>query len=165
MKYGVLFLSNGWGAFCSEMITSDSWSITGEGKRLLIVGSSQTRIGQKNARQKVASPITPPATFYGLPMGIGIRLASIIAMDELRTPQSRQSAKLFSSRRNWDSPNPSPAGECAPLRFWGEKHTLWRARGWESPNSDEGTYTVVLFIYMYFVAHPFQPFYSYCNSA
>ncbi len=29
-------------------------------------------------------------------------------------PQSRQSAKLFSSRRNWDSPNPSPAGECAP---------------------------------------------------
>jgi hypothetical protein len=34
-------------------------------------------------------------------------------------PQSRQSAKLFSSRRNWDSPNPSPAGECAPPpRFW-----------------------------------------------
>ncbi len=28
--------------------------------------------------------------------------------------QRRQSAKLFSSRRNWDSPNPSPAGECAP---------------------------------------------------
>ncbi len=27
---------------------------------------------------------------------------------------SRQSAKLFSSRRNRDSPNPSPAGECAP---------------------------------------------------
>ncbi len=22
---------------------------------------------------------------------------------------------LFSSRRNWDSPNPSPVGECAPL--------------------------------------------------
>jgi hypothetical protein len=30
------------------------------------------------------------------------------------TAQSRQSAKLFSSRRNWDSPNPLPAGECAP---------------------------------------------------
>jgi hypothetical protein len=41
--------------------------------------------------------------------------------------QSRQSAKFFSSRRNWDSPNPSPAGEC--------------------PNSDERTYTVVLYIY------------------
>jgi hypothetical protein len=25
-------------------------------------------------------------------------------------PQSRQSDKLFSSRRNWDSPTPSPAG-------------------------------------------------------
>jgi hypothetical protein len=61
--------------------------------------------------------------------------------------QSRQSAKFFSSRRNWDSPNPSPAGECAPPRFWGEGHTRWRERGWESPNSDEGTYTVALFIY------------------
>ncbi len=27
---------------------------------------------------------------------------------------------FFSSRRNWDSPSPSPAGECAPPpRFWG----------------------------------------------
>ncbi len=33
----------------------------------------------------------------------------------------------------------------------GEGHTRWRERGWESPNSDEGTYTVVLFIYMYFL--------------
>ena len=53
-------------------------------------------------------------------------------------PQSRQSAKLFSSRRNWDYP-------------MGGGHTRWRERGWESPYSDEGTYTVVLFIYMYFV--------------
>jgi hypothetical protein len=59
---------------------------------------------------------------------------------------------FFSSRRNWDSPNPSPAGECAPPpRFWGEGHTRWRERGWEIPNSVEGTYTVVLFIYTYFV--------------
>jgi hypothetical protein len=29
-----------------------------------------------------------------------------------------------------------------------------RGRGWESPNSDEGTYTVVLYIYMYFVGIP-----------
>jgi hypothetical protein len=51
------------------------------------------------------------------------------------------------------TPNLSPAGECVPpLWFWGEGHTLWRYRGWESPNSDEGTYTVVLFyIYTYFV--------------
>ncbi len=59
---------------------------------------------------------------------------------------------IFSSRRNWDSPNPSPAGECAPLLwFRGEGHTRWRERGWDSPNSDEGTYTAVLFIYTYFV--------------
>ncbi len=61
---------------------------------------------------------------------------------------------LFSSRRNWDSPNPSPAGECAPLppRFWREGRTRWQEMGQtqESPNSDEGTYTVVLFIYTYF---------------
>ncbi len=34
-----------------------------------------------------------------------------------------------------------------PPPSWGEGHTCWRERGWESPNSDEGTYTVVLFIY------------------
>ncbi len=55
---------------------------------------------------------------------------------------------FFSSRRNWDSPNPSPAGDCAPPPvLGGGAHSL----GWESPNSDEGTYTVVLFIYSYFV--------------
>ncbi len=58
---------------------------------------------------------------------------------------------FFSSRRNWDSPNPSPGGECAHPRFWGEGHTRWRERGWESPNSDEGAYTVVFFLYSYFV--------------
>ncbi len=74
---------------------------------------------------------------------------------ECSDPQSRQSAKLscFSSRRIWDSPNPSPAGEYAPppLVYRGKGHTRWRERGWESPNSDEGTYTGVLCIYMYFV--------------
>ncbi len=29
----------------------------------------------------------------------------------------------------------------------------WRERGWESPNSDEGAYTVVLSRYMYFVVY------------
>ncbi len=40
---------------------------------------------------------------------------------------------LFSSRRNWDSPIPSPAGECVPPppppRFRGWGHTRLRARG------------------------------------
>jgi hypothetical protein len=58
-------------------------------------------------------------------------------------PQSRQSAKLFFSRQNWDSPNPSPAGGCALPQFWGEGYTRWREKGWESPNSDEGSYTVL----------------------
>ncbi len=65
-------------------------------------------------------------------------------------PQSRQSASFFFSRRNWDSPNPSPAGECAPPLVPGGGTRL-RERGWESPNSDEGTYTVVLYISMNFV--------------
>ncbi len=64
--------------------------------------------------------------------------------------QSRQSAKRFSSRWNWDSPTPLAAGECAPPPFGpgGRAHSL---KGWGSPNSNEGTYTVVLYIYKYFV--------------
>ncbi len=55
--------------------------------------------------------------------------------------------------RNWNSPNPSPAGECVPPPpVLGGGHTRWRERGWESPNSGEGTYTVVLFILTYFVS-------------
>ncbi len=61
----------------------------------------------------------------------------------------------LSSRRNWDSPNPSPAGECAsPLWFRGEEHTYRLAtEGVGEPNSDEGTCTLcmVFYIYMYFV--------------
>ncbi len=60
----------------------------------------------------------------------------------------REVLSLFSSRWNWGSPNPSP--ECAPPPC-GAGHTRWRERGWERPNSNEGTYTVVLFICMYFV--------------
>jgi hypothetical protein len=60
-----------------------------------------------------------------------------------------------SSRRNWDSPNPSPAGESAPPVLGGGgggSHSLAREGLWESPNFDEGTYTVILFIYTYFVS-------------
>jgi hypothetical protein len=67
-----------------------------------------------------------------------------------KIPQSWQSARLFASRRNWDSPNPFPGGEC-PLPPWFRRlgHSRWRERGWESPNSGEGTHTVVLYMYMY----------------
>jgi hypothetical protein len=36
---------------------------------------------------------------------------------------------FFSSRRNWDSPNPSPAGECAPSTGSGRRGTLAGERG------------------------------------
>ncbi len=41
-------------------------------------------------------------------------------------------------------------GVCLPPTLWyrGEGQTRWRERRWESPNSDEGTYTVVLCIYV-----------------
>ena len=49
-------------------------------------------------------------------------------------PQSKQSAKLFSSRRNWDSPNSSPSGECdpPPLVPRGGAHSLASERVGES---------------------------------
>ncbi len=78
------------------------------------------------------------------------------AMYLCRTHRVGRVPSFFSSRRNWDPhpPNPSPEGECAPPllvpgggaprnMFLGGAHSLAR-EGWESPNSDEGTYTVVL---------------------
>ncbi len=59
---------------------------------------------------------------------------------------------FFSSRRNWDFPTPLAEGECAPSPFG----PGWRAdslagEGLGESQSDEGTYTVVLHIYKYFV--------------
>jgi hypothetical protein len=60
---------------------------------------------------------------------------------------------FFSSRRNWDSPPLSRKRVCPPTLWPGEEGTLARGRGvGGSPNSDEGTYSVVLYsIYKYFV--------------
>jgi len=66
-------------------------------------------------------------------------------------PKSRQS--FFSSRQNWDSPQPLTRRRVCLPRLWGEGHTWGR----ENPNSDEGTYTVVLLIYTYFVMRPHIP--------
>jgi hypothetical protein len=62
----------------------------------------------------------------------------------------RQSAKLFLQSSELGLPQPLTRRRVCPPppRFWGEGHTRWRERGWESPNSDEGTYTVVLCIYV-----------------
>jgi hypothetical protein len=55
---------------------------------------------------------------------------------------------LFHQLSELGSPNPSPAGECAPpLWFRGEGHTRLQRRGWESPNSDEGTMRLQLYTF------------------
>ncbi len=57
----------------------------------------------------------------------------------------------FSSRRNWDSPTTHPQARVPPPPVRGGGATPVRERGGGRPNSDEGTYTVLLFIYTYFV--------------
>jgi hypothetical protein len=47
---------------------------------------------------------------------------------------------------------------CPPTLWYGGEHTRLRLKGWGSPNSNEGTYTVVLYIYKYFVTLPLTPF-------
>jgi hypothetical protein len=67
--------------------------------------------------------------------------------------QIRQSAKLFLQSSELGLPQPLTPRRVVPPPpgSGGEGHTRWRERGWESPNCDEDTYTVVLFIYTYFV--------------
>ncbi len=74
------------------------------------------------------------------------QLAKMLICAAYSCSQSRQVLSFFSSRRHWDSPNPSPAGEYAPPPFGPGvgAHSLAREGGWESPNSDEETYNVAL---------------------
>ncbi len=58
-------------------------------------------------------------------------------------------------------PSPHPQARIPPT-LWFRGHTLWRDRGWESPNSDEGTYTVVLCQYMYFVMQLYTVYSLHC---
>jgi hypothetical protein len=57
-------------------------------------------------------------------------------------PDHREGRVLsfFSSRRNWDSPNPSPEGRVFPPPPWfrGEEHTRLRERGWVVPIPTRG---------------------------
>jgi hypothetical protein len=65
-------------------------------------------------------------------------------------PQRRQSPKLFLKSSEVGLPQPLPRWRvCPPPPITGGRHTRQRERGWESPNSDEVTYTVVFFIYRY----------------
>jgi hypothetical protein len=65
--------------------------------------------------------------------------------------QSKKSAKLFIQSSELGLLQPLARRRVCPPLLRGEGHTRWRERGWESPNSYEGTYTVVLYIYKYFV--------------
>ncbi len=60
---------------------------------------------------------------------------------------------FFSSRRNWDSPTPHPQASVPPFWFRGGGAHSVAGKWYWSPNSDEGTYTVVLFTYTYFVVY------------
>ncbi len=51
-------------------------------------------------------------------------------------------------------PTPHPQASVPPPLVPGGGALAGERGGWESPNSDEGTYTVVLFIFMYFVLKP-----------
>ncbi len=57
---------------------------------------------------------------------LGLHTLHVHLRTKISTPQSRQSAKRFSSRWNWDSPTPLAAGECAPPPFGpgGRAHSL-----------------------------------------
>jgi hypothetical protein len=64
-----------------------------------------------------------------------------------------QSAKLFLQSSKLGHPQPLTCRRVCPrppLVLGGGEHSLARG-GLESPNSDEGTYIVLLFIYAYFV--------------
>jgi hypothetical protein len=50
------------------------------------------------------------------------------------------------------TPHPQASMPLPPLVLEGGAHSL-AIEGWESPDSDEGTYTVVLFIYVLCVTY------------
>jgi hypothetical protein len=83
--------------------------------------------------------------------------------------QSRQSAKLFLQSSELGLHQPLTRRRVCPpppnLWYRGEGHTRWRERGWESPNSDGGTYTVVLGINKYFVVFSSLRFLILSNAA
>jgi hypothetical protein len=68
--------------------------------------------------------------------------------------QGRQSAKPFLQSSELGLPAPLTRRSVPPPPTFGSggRGTIaGESGGWESPNSDEGTYTVVLCRYMYFV--------------
>ncbi len=104
----------------------------------LMNDSQRTRLSCGRMIQLLANPFPPLPSTSCLPFsqsscvagrrGVGeepnhttARKPGHLLIIQYSGPQSRQSAKRFSSRLNWDSPTPLAAGECAPPPFG----TLW----------------------------------------
>ncbi len=86
----------------------------------------------------------------------GARVGALVNPSGLsgRTPQSRQSAKRFLQSSELGLPHPFNLRRSVPPHpLVRGGHTRLRERGWGSTNSDEVTYTTVLYIYKYFVSH------------
>ncbi len=70
--------------------------------------------------------------------------------------QSGQSAKLFLQSSELGLPQPlTRRRSCPPFGWGGGTHAL-ASGGVGGPNSDEGTDTVVLLVYMYFVGRVYK---------
>ncbi len=77
-------------------------------------------------------------------------LLSNLTLLKFPHPQSRQSAKLILQSSELGLPQLLTRRRVCPSSPWfrGEGHTRWPEKGWESPNSDEGTYCGTLYIYV-----------------
>jgi hypothetical protein len=69
-----------------------------------------------------------------------------------KTPRVDRVLGFFSSRPNWFLPQSLTHGVFLPPPFWFRGgHTRFRERGCGGPSSDEGTCTVVLYVYYIYV--------------
>jgi hypothetical protein len=120
--------------------------------------------GHKSLFTKVrdtSGPLTVPSSHpcssgrvkRGYLLGVWYTITSRVVFLLRRFPQSRQSAKRFLKSSELGLPQPLTCRRVCPPTLWsgGEGTLAGERRGWESPNSDEKTYTVALFIYVYFV--------------
>ncbi len=87
-------------------------------------------------------------------IGVPMPPAPLLLADKWFYTQSSQSAKLFSNRRNWDSPTPHPQANVPPSPFGpggGAHITGERGGGRVSIPTRGHTLCMVLCKYMYFV--------------
>jgi hypothetical protein len=95
----------------------------------------------------------PPKLIRGYVIKDDVNVIFLLGVSFLNITRSvGRGLSFFSSRRNWDSP--TPHAQASSVR--GGVHTRLQERevGESCPSSDEGTYTVVLLIYVHFVTSP-----------